>query len=501
MRCERGLAAVLAALLALGAAGVAAADEEIPAIEPDPFGEWRFVGFHVQGFPLDASGREGGLRWAVDQRLEVGSRQQISERLHFSGKLQVFGGQVAGDSDGLGAAFRSDERLQLRGWDFKGWDLVELWLRWDLPWLQVRIGQMGSHFGLGLLSNDGRDEDERFGFGTSRDLSDRLLLATRPFAPLGGFLADVAVAVGGGLVYRDENASLRQGDVGGEALAVIRWERGPDNLGLYAAGRFQQDDAGTMLRVFALDLAGSYQPEPDEAGPTFAGEAVLLTGVTDRVIRAERTGGSDLLAFGGVLQAGYRFALLGLHPRLEAGYASGDQTPYDEKVTRFSFDPSFRVGLVLFDWVMRELTALEAEQAADPDRVGQPLPGTGELPSQGRLAGAVYLFPTVSLEPVERLQLLAGFLSAWSSAPFGQAYPTFENGGVPTNSYGRSSPGRHLGLELDLGARYTQPIWRDLAVAADLQAGWFFPGAAFERPDGSRPPPVARILMRFALSW
>lgn len=500
MACKRKRIAASVAFMALAAAGLAAA-EEIPAVDPDPFGEWRFLGFHVQKFPLDAAGRESGLRWAVDQRLEVGSEQQVSERLRFVGKLQVFGGQVAGDADGIGAAFRADERLTLRGWDFKGWDLVELWLRWDLPWLQVRAGQMGSHFGLGLLAHDGRDSPDRFGFGATRDLSDRLLLATRPFAPLGGFLADVAVAVGGGLVYRDENASLRQGDIGGEALAVIRWEKGPANLGLYAAGRFQQDEAGTMLRVFALDLSGRYEPEPGEPGPTLAGEAALLAGVTDRVIRAERTGGSDILAFGGVLQAGYRFSWLGLHPRLEAGYASGDQTPYDTRVTRFSFDPSFRVGLVLFDWVMRELTALEAEQAADPERVGQPLPGTGELPSEGSLAGAVYLFPTVSIEPIERLRFLFGFLCAFSSAPFGQAYPTFQNGGVPTNSYGRASPGRLLGMELDLGAGYVQPLWRDLAARADVQAGWFFPGPAFERTDGSRPPPVARVLMRLSLSW
>ena len=36
------------------------------------------------------------------------------------------------------------------------------------------------------------------------------------------------------------------------------------------------------------------------------------------------------------------------------------------------------------------------------------------------------------------------------------------------------------------------------SLEAGLQAGWFFPGSAFERPDGSRPDPVSRILARAA---
>jgi len=34
-----------------------------------------------------------------------------------------------------------------------------------------------------------------------------------------------------------------------------------------------------------------------------------------------------------------------------------------------------------------------------------------------------------------------------------------------------------------------------------IEAGWFFPGSAFERPDGSRPDTSARVLAWAALVW
>jgi len=72
---------------------------------------------------------------------------------------------------------------------------------------------------------------------------------------------------------------------------------------------------------------------------------------------------------------------------------------------------------------------------------------------------------------------------------------------VPTNPYGLSGAGRDLGHEVDLGLDWDQPIWRDFHLLAGVQAGWFYPGSAFDRPDGRRPGIIARLLCRAALTW
>jgi hypothetical protein len=211
--------------------------------------------------------------------------------------------------------------------------------------------------------------------------------------------------------------------------------------------------------------------------------------------------GVDLLAFGAVARAGWRFDFLGFLPLVEFGFASGDADPHDDTVTAFSFDPDYKVGLVLFDTVLRGVSAMAAAEAADPERIGQPLPGTDMLPTKGRVSGALYLNPTVQIQPLEQLTVLAGFLYAWSAVPFAQSYQTFKNGGVNTNLYGLQDPSRDLGYEIDVGLDWNQEIFGDLHLIAGVQAGWFFPGSAFDRPDGTRPDTIMRFLGRAMIAW
>lgn len=474
-----------------------------PVGETRYFGYWRYIYSHQQPFPLNAAGDERGLGWYLDQRLTAGIGQQLSDTLAFGAELELLYGQVAGDHDHVAADLRPDARTTLRGWDLKEAEMRQLWLSWRTPWFRLKAGQMGSHWGLGVLANDGRPTPGRLGFQEHGDLSDRVLLATRPLASWfpEGWAGRLVTAIGGGLVYRDENTSLRDGDLGGEAILSLFYPGDQLWLGLYVAGRFAEDDAGTRLDVVALDLHGRWGPADGRPGPYAAAELIYLTGKTDRVITAEQLDGLNLSAFGAVARAGWRFDLWGLQPELELGYASGDPDPHDETITAFSFDPDYAVGLVLFDHVLRGVTAMAAQESADPDRVAVPLPGTDQLASRGRVSNAVYLYPSLRLRPLEQLSIVAAFLYAWSAVEFSQSYQTFRSGGVPTNPYGLSDAGRDLGFELDLGADWAQPLWRDLRLVVGVQAGWFFPGRAFERPDGTRPGIVARLVSRAKVAW
>jgi len=230
-------------------------------------------------------------------------------------------------------------------------------------------------------------------------------------------------------------------------------------------------------------------------------EISLITGTTDRVIHSSHPDGVDILALGAVVRAGWRFCFWDFLPVLEIGYASGDPDTNDDRVTAFSFDPDYKVGLVLYDSVLRGITAMAAQEAADPERIGEPLPGTDMLASSGKVTNTVYLNPTVTVKPLSQLTLMAGFLYAWSAVPFAQSYQTFKHGGVAANPYGLTGAGSDLGWELDLGIDWNQEVWGRLHLLAGFQAGWFSPGGAFERLDGSRPGMVSRIMGRAALVW
>jgi hypothetical protein len=474
----------------------------------DLFGQWRYIVSHSGDFPLNDLGDQSGLNLYVDQRLQVGTVQPVTKHLEFIGELEIFYGQVYGDHDNVGSFLREDERTTLRGWDLKEAELRQLWIRWDLPWGQLRAGQMKSNWGLGMLANGGDLKPGRFGFPDQGDLSDRLVFATRPFAWEGGWLSKVVAAVGGGVVYHDENCDLRDGDIGGEVIASMFYRDEGINTGLYIAGRIQSDSEDTFLNVAAFDLLFSVDAGPGHQGLVAATELALLAGKTDRLIHADHLDGVDVLAFGAIARAGWRFGFMELMPIVEFGFASGDADPHDDIVTSFSFDPDYKVGLVLFDTVLRGVSAMAAAEAADPERIGQPLPGTNMLPTKGRVNGAMYINPTIQIQPLEQLTVMAGFLYAWSAVPFAQSYQTFKNGGVNTNLYGLQGPSRDLGYEVDVGFDWDQEIFGDLRVVAGVQAGWFFPGSAFDCPSGTpacaggtRPDTIMRVLGRAMIAW
>jgi hypothetical protein len=52
-----------------------------------------------------------------------------------------------------------------------------------------------------------------------------------------------------------------------------------------------------------------------------------------------------------------------------------------------------------------------------------------------------------------------------------------------------------------VGLDWDQEIFGDLRLVAGVQAGWFFPGSAFDRPDGTRPGTLTRVLGRAMIAW
>jgi len=362
------------------------------------------------------------------------------------------------------------------------------------------------------VANDG-DHPSLFGDYRYGNIVEQVLFATKPLGEKSPFV----VALAGNLVYRDNVANLVNGDQAWQGILAAFYEEGPDMLGVYGVYRSQSRNQSSepsyfpyteQLQVGVIDVAGHFARPislPGEAAYVFgAVEAALEYGSTneERTIYQPESGNQTTIqAYGGAASAGVVFAdreeasqplhkgdrpdmwgrLVG---QVEVGYASGDANPYDNTEKRFVFDPNHKVGLLLFDEIMRWETARAATAAQDPNLVNRPSPGANLLPSNGGVFGAQYIYPTAVYRPRRWLDLKAGAVIAQTTADLTDPYGTTVKGSFV--NYQGGDPRRHdLGVELDGGFEARIDAGPHLRFQLGAQAGVLFPGGAFDNPQGA----------------
>jgi hypothetical protein len=391
-----------------------------------------------------------------------------------------------------------------------------LYLQYNSPIGLFRIGQQGSHWGLGILANDG-DHPTLFGDYAGGARVERLLFATKPL----GLDSPFTIAVAGDLVFKDMAADLRDDEIALQGvLAAFYADRRDNMLGFYGVYRHQTREAESLpgrvfdetLEVIALDSAGRVNARiPGTAGHVFGEyEIAYLLGNTNFVRTIEQTRNGereDIRALGAATRLGAvltsgsgddrwgRFVA-----QVEWGWASGDANPYDGTQHRFRFDPNYNVGLILFDEVLAWKTARAANIASDPALVQRPSPGYDQLPSNGGIFGTTYLYPTVVLRPVPELDLKAAVLIAQTTADFVDPAAVGVSGRF-RNYDGGDARSHDLGLELDGGVEYRLPLDYGLTLELGTQAGVFFPGNAFADASGERMATQYLAMLRLGLQY
>lgn len=399
-----------------------------------------------------------------------------------------------------------------------------LYAQWRLPFGMVRIGQQPNHWGMGLLANDG-DHPTLFGDYRNGAISERILFATKP----GGADSDFVLAVAGDLVFRDNAARLVRGEQAYQGVLAAFYERGWNKLGVFATLRHQENHRTGASPLFrhtdgldaaAIDLHGRVAvPVPGDPDAFITGEAegVYVVGSTNLI----RTAGqalegakTQISAYGGAAALGFVHARRARGERLgdgavafgdvvanvEIGYASGDADPYDGIQRRFVFDPNHRVGLLLFDEVLRFQTARAATAAMDPllgDATRAAI-GADLLPSNGGVFGAQYVNPTVIVRPRHWLDLKGGMVVAQATSDVVDPYRVATTGSY-VNHRGGNPRRRDLGLELDAGIEARFPLATNLRLVTGAQAGLLFPGGALEDARGERLPPPWIVSLRLGL--
>jgi hypothetical protein len=436
--------------------------------------------------------------------LRIGARLDIFDKVAVVAQIDVPRGMIAGDTTVDVDASR-DSFAQAKWYEVHP---RYLYLEYSSPVGVFRLGQQGSHWGMGLLANDG-DHDTLFGDHRRGSLVERLLYTVTPL----GKGTPLFLAIGGDVVFQDATADLLSGDRAFQGFAAIGYKGEHAELGVYGVGRHQEHDGQSVdqytpytdrLTVGVLDVAGRFDvPIPGSSAFAYGQiEAAAIFGSTSfergayaSLVDPTAARSDDrILAYGGAAVLGAvhvsgtgKDRWGNVAGEVELGYASGDADPFDGRERRFTFDENHHVGLVLFDQVLRWKTARSATLAQDPAVVARAAPGVQFLPSNGAVFGAAYLNPRVVVRPRRWVDLKGGVVVAQTTADLVDPYQAAALGSY--RNYDGGDPKKHdLGVELDVGAAFRVPLERYATIQAGVEGGVLFPGHAFDDAAGNRLP-------------
>lgn len=360
-----------------------------------------------------------------------------------------------------------------------------------------RVGQQPATWGSGLLFNSG---DERLAFGDPRGgtIVERLSWKGRPF----GSRSHFELLVASDLVYADRQTRLLDGDITVQGLIGTSFVSGVNRrLGLLLLGQERRPNVerlGPQLgrpieRTATLDVAGSWNfPVPGQQAHVFAeAEFAQVLGVTQFGNAGHESAGPNAAVrrwgafarIGAISTRGVatqRWGRFGVS--VEWAFASGDANANDNADTRFVFDPNRRVGLVLFDEVLRWKTARAAVAAQDL-ATGQRAPHA--LATQGGVSGATYIAPSVLFRPHPRVDVRGSMLVAQATSDFADPV-RMRLTGECSNFDGGPCGSRDLGVEFDAGVEIRQPLRGGMTTSLGAQAGLLLPGHAFDDSRGER---------------
>ena len=354
-----------------------------------------------------------------------------------------------------------------------------------------RIGQQPATWGSGLLFSSG---DDRLAFGDPRGgtIVERVSWKGRPL----GARSHLELLIASDLVFSDTRTRLVDGDITVQSMLGASYVTSSHRrLGLLVLGQERRPnvpDRGAQLgkpveRTVTFDVAGNWNfLVPGQSTHVFAeGEFAQVLGVSQSADFGKSANGDQaslrkwgLFARIGAIStrgaANNRWGRFGVS--LEWAWASADSNSNDNADTRFVFDPNRRVGLVLFDEVMRWKSARAAVAAAGSPagfRVSR------DIASQGGLFGATYLAPSILFRPHPHVDVRSSFMVAQSTGDFVDPL-RMRLSGECRNYDGGDCRARDLGFEWDAGIEYRQPLEGGTATSFGAQAGILMPGHAFD---------------------
>ncbi len=447
----------------------------------------------VSSFAVDAAGDKFQSGLALSPLVRVGAQLDTVKPLaklvliHAEYEHDLPTGTWTGSTPvaGVGMPNSASIATQLR----KGWGMIAVG-----PYVHAGGGFMTSHWGMGLVANDGEHGWEpgsaRFTDPRGGDLVLRGFVGTGPLTD-----AHIVATLAIDKVRSDD--VLVAGDSAHEVIAsVLVGHEQPIQGGFFVVRRSQTAADGSTLDVSVLDPAGRVAIDLHKAKLTFEAEGALVTGHTTLGATPEVPQG-NVRQLGGALRAALAFERAG--GVLDLLYASGDQNIHDAKVTGFHADPEFETGLLLFRYVQAAQTGRGYATASDPTLVGAPPGGLDRLPTHGGFTDAAVVFPRLWVRPLHGLETYGGVLFAFAPTKNVDPFNTDLAGGSPRNALG-GDPGSYWGTEADVGVRY-RVFLHGTELTTGAEGGILVPGSALRDASGHAPSPVygGRLMLGYRL--
>ena len=433
----------------------------------------RFEG--VEHYPLDRDGTTLDSRFFILPEFRVGARWETIEPL---GPFKIMGEYEHDLATGTAHGAPGTNGTDLPNGEKWNGQLRKLYIRIDISrYLAMAGGYMTSHWGLGMLANDGahgwepgsaRFSDPRFG-----DRVIRGWIGSQPLTDYGIVLR---------FAYDDvqNDDILRKGDDAHQFIMSGRvGDQQPTQGGVYVVYRDQDSSQNRGFEAWAVDLMGMHRAETEWGVVNVGIEGVVITGDTNLGPSPDFPR-QDLLQFGLTARAALE------QPRWGAVfsflYASGDEDIDDDERNAYQADPNYEFGLLLYRQVIAAQTGRGVATASDPNLIGRPPPDIDRLATGGSPTNTIALFPAGWFRPISNVEVYGGPLFAFSDLDYVDPFNTRIDGGAHRNAL-NGNPGGFFGVELDAGMRSRVNIG-GTQLTIGLEGGILFPGSAFREPGG-----------------
>ncbi len=457
----------------------------------------RVIGGSYAPFVVDTTGAETSGATEVSTRLSLSGHLDSNQKfgvlqLEAQVGLDIARGTVSGKETLAGDA--------MPGTTFDSYLPTDAWLglRYSDKML-VRVGQMTSSWGLGLIANDGKGymdarQQDWFVRSETGDRVMRALVLARPFAgttsALRGWIITGAidrVVADDVLLQPDgQGANLwndgRQEEAVQGIVATRFFVSKQSSFGLYYVYRDQEHKDGNWLKVHAVDAAADLHGKIGKNKLRIRGEAVLITGKTSLSATPDFPEHDVRQA---AIAAQGRLTMGRVRLEFDTAWLSGDNNFDDGTLTQFKADPNYQLGLVLFPRVLGAWSGRSRLTASNPDVVGVPNEDLERLATQGAVTSTMAFFPKIGVQLPFGLDIYGGALFAFAPTPVADPFHTKTSGGGVARNALNKPQGPSLGIELDFGVRYTLALPMQSALVIAAEYGLLLPGDALAGLDAN----------------
>ena len=396
--------------------------------------------------------RDEGVRSYIDMRLRLIPHLRIHSGVHVFADFDLLdalalgsnpaGGnpeilQALGQVQSDGTLFSEPIALSngvLPGADYRDSLFVRRgWVEVYTPYVDLKLGRMANHWGLGLLANDGSCDSCDYG-----DIVDRIQISTSAIDPVRvSFAIDTRAE---GFINRDDDthAFVLQGGYLHEVWKVggyVQWTRRPsDKFNLLHADVW----GAAKLGPVAVEIEG-----------LLAWGAATTTDIGVEELK--------VLSGGGALEA--KLSVKPWEVGLSVGVASGDKDPTDNKWHTMRLDRDYDVALLMFENPMPQYQIGDAADATDGP-LGN-VDATQAVMHEG-VSNALFIKPRFHFDILPNLRAGVALVTAWPVVPVALGQTAEEKRDF-------------YGAEIDGDVTFVLHDTFEMKATA----GFFFPGTAF----------------------